>query len=124
MRQKSIAMLERQIKNRIAKLGESKQFIIGSLVESKRKCGSKKCACANGGALHDAHILTKRENGKTKTIYIPVDMVEEVGEWSREYKRIKELIREIDQFSEEVIAATKERKKAGIRAVRAARSVK
>ncbi|MCF6177625.1 MAG: hypothetical protein L3J71_17860 [Victivallaceae bacterium] len=116
-------MLEKQINARISKLGQRKQFIVGSLVESKRKCGNKNCRCANGGDLHRAHILTKRENGKTKTIYIPVKMVKEVGEWSREYKKIKELIREIDQLSEKVIAATKQRKKTVVQAVRAAREV-
>ncbi len=124
MRQTSIAMLEKQINARIAKLGQCKQFIVGSLVESKRKCGNKNCQCANGGELHNAHIITKRENGKTKTIYIPVGMLEKVGEWSREYKKIKELIREIDQLSEKVIAAAKERKKAAVRAARAARMAK
>jgi len=121
MRQTSIVMLEKQIKARISKLGQSKQFIVGSLVESKRKCGNKNCKCANGGELHSAHILTKRQNGKTKTIYIPVDMVEEVGKWSNEYRKLKELISEIDQLSEKVIVATKERKKVAIRAARAAR---
>ena len=121
MRQTSVAMLEKQINSRIKKLGQKKQFIVGSLVESKRKCGSKKCKCANGGELHSAHILTKRENGKTKTIYIPVNMVDEVQKWSDEYKRIKALIHEIDEFSEKVIAATKARKKSKIRAAKAAK---
>ncbi len=124
MRQVSIAMLERQINARIAKFGQCKQFIVGSLVESKRKCGNKKCRCANGGDLHSAHILTKRENGKTKTIYVPVNMVEEVDRWSREYKKVKKLIREIDQLGEKVIVAVKERKKAAARAVRAAKEAK
>jgi len=124
MRQASIAMLERQINARIAKLGQRKQFIVGSLVESKRKCGNKNCRCAKGGELHGAHILTKRENGKTKTIYVPVDMVGEVERWSSEYKKVKELIHEIDQLSEKVIAAVKARKKAAVRAARAAKEAK
>ena len=98
MRQTSVAMLEKQINSRIKKLGQKKQFIVGSLVESKRKCGSKVCACANGGELHSAHILTKRENGKTKTIYIPVNMVKEVSKWSMEYKKLKDIIKEIDKL--------------------------
>ena len=124
MRQTSIAVLERQINSRIAKLGQCGQFIVGSLVESKRKCGNKNCRCARKGELHDAHILTKRENGKTKTIYVPVDMVKDVERWSQEYKKVKELIREIDQLSEKVIAAVKARKKATVRASRAAKEAK
>jgi len=124
MRQTSIVMLKKQIKTRVGKLGQSKEFIVGSLVESKRKCGNKNCRCANGGELHSAHILTKRRNGKTKTIYIPVDMVEEVREWSREYKNVKKLIHEIDELSEKIIAATKKRKKAAISSSRAVREAK
>ena len=124
MRQVSIAMLKKQINTRVSKLGQSRQFIVGSLVESKRKCGSKTCICANGSELHSAHILTKRVGGKTKTIYIPVNMVEEVREWSLEYKRVKKLIHEIDELGEKVIIATKERKKAAIRSSRAARESK
>jgi len=124
MKQSSIAMLKKQINTRVNRLGQSKEFIVGSLVESKRKCGNKKCACANGGALHSAHILTKRANGKTKTIYIPVNMVEEVREWSLEYKNVKKLIHEIDELSEKVIAATKARKKAAISSSRAAKEIK
>ncbi len=124
MRQVSIAMLEKQIKARIGKLGQRNQFIIGSLVESKRKCGNKNCKCIKEGKLHSAHILTKRENGKTKTIYIPVDMVKEVERWSKEYKKLKELISEIDQLSETVIVAKKKRNKAKIIAKKATRGIK
>ncbi len=115
MRQTSIAMLEKQMQSRIAKLGQSKPFIIGSLVESKRKCGVKSCACANGGALHPAWILTKKSGGKTKTVYVPVNMVAEVGKWTKEYKKVKELLKEIDAIGERIIAASKQRKKALIR---------
>jgi hypothetical protein len=121
MRQTSVTMLEKQINSRIQKLSQRKQFIVGSLVESKRKCGSKKCVCANGGELHSAYILTKRKDGKTKTIYIPVNMVNEVRKWSNEYKRIKTLIHEIDELSEQVIATTKACKKAKIKASKVAK---
>jgi len=112
MRQTSIAMLEKQMQARIAKLGQCKPFIIGSLVESKRRCGSKSCACANGGDLHSAWILTKHSGGKTKSVYVPVDMVTEVGKWTKEYKKVKELLKEIDAIGERVIDASKQRKKA------------
>lgn len=124
MRRTSIAVLERQINARIAKLGKCGQFIVGSLVESKRKCGNENCRCAKEGELHSAHILTKRENGKTKTIYVPVAMIDEVDRWSREYGKVKKLIREIDQLSEKVLVAFKERKKAAVRAARAAKEAK
>ena len=112
MRQASIAMPEKQMQARIAKLGQSKPFIIGSLVESRRKCGVKSCACANGGDLHPAWILTKNSGGKTKSVYVPVGMVPEVGKWTKEYKKVKELLKAIDAVGERIIAASKQRKKA------------
>jgi len=115
MRQVSIKMLKKQINTRINKLGQVKEFIIGSLVESKRKCGSKTCVCANGGELHSAYIITKRKNGKTKSIYIPVDMLGEVRKWTLEYKKVKKLIHEIDELSEKVISTSKKCKKATIK---------
>jgi mevalonate kinase len=51
-------------------------------------------------------------------------MVGEVREWTREYKNIKKLIHEIDELSEKIIAATKERKKAAIRSSRAVKAAK
>ncbi|MEI8248498.1 MAG: hypothetical protein WCI51_21890, partial [Lentisphaerota bacterium] len=75
MRHVSVAMLEKQMHARIAKPGQSKPFIIGSLVESRKKCGVKSSACANGGKLHPAWIPTKNSGGKTKSVYVPVSMV-------------------------------------------------
>jgi len=43
---------------------------------------------------------------------VPVSMVEEVGKWTKEYKKVKELLKEIDSFGEQIIAASKQRKKA------------
>jgi hypothetical protein len=51
-------------------------------------------------------------------------MVDEVREWSLEYKNVKKLIHEIDELSEKVIVATKKRKKAVIRSSRATKESK
>jgi len=113
MRQVSITTLERQVKTRIAKLGQCEPFIMGSLVESKRRCGNKNCACANGGPPHSAWIITKHGAGnKTRSVYVPVAMLPEVRRWTGEYKKVKELLQEVDELSERIIAATKARKAA------------
>lgn len=112
MRETSVAALERQVRARIARLGDCGQFIIGSLVESKRRCGNKNCACANGGPPHSAWIITKNTGGKTRSVYVPVSMVPELRKWTAEYKKLKALIKEIDQLGERIIAVSKRRKKA------------
>jgi hypothetical protein len=64
----------------IAQIGP---FVEGSLCEYRRWPGSKRSSWR----------LTYKVKAKTKTVYVPVDMVEEVREWTKEYRRLKELIR-------------------------------
>lgn len=37
--------------------------------------------------------LTFKQDGKTRTVYVPADLVPEVKRWAREYKRLKALVR-------------------------------
>lgn len=48
---------------------------------------------------HVAHRLTFKVRGKTKAVYVPVDLVEEVELWHRNYKRLKQLVRQITKAS-------------------------
>jgi hypothetical protein len=63
----------------IAQIGP---FVEGTLSEYKR-----------AGRKASSWHLTFKVEGKTKTVYVPVDMVEEVRQWTEEYRRLKELIR-------------------------------
>ncbi|OGV71292.1 MAG: hypothetical protein A3K19_26105 [Lentisphaerae bacterium RIFOXYB12_FULL_65_16] len=40
---------------------------------------------------------------KTKVVYVPVDMVKEVGNWVQERRRIKRLLAEMDALAEQMI---------------------
>jgi hypothetical protein len=70
----------------IAQIGP---FVEGSLCEFKRRSGSK------SSSWH----LTYKLEGKTHTVYVPVGMVEEVRQWTKEYRRLKELIRKVTKQS-------------------------
>lgn len=63
----------------IAKIGP---FVEGSLCEFKR-----------GGRKSSSWHLTFKVKNKTRTVYVPVDMVKEVRQWTKEYRRLKQLIR-------------------------------
>jgi hypothetical protein len=41
--------------------------------------------------------LTFKQAGKTRTVYVPIELTEEVSQWAKEYKRLKHLIRKITQ---------------------------
>lgn len=95
--------LRAKIKADIKELGKAGMFISGSFMRTERKCGSKKCACANGGAKHPCCLLTSKVGGKTKAVYIPVDMANEVEGWVAEHRRIKAMLKEIDELGKRLI---------------------
>ena len=86
----------------IKSLAEGKPFIEGSLKQIRTKCGNPNCKCANG-EKHTSHILTRKVDGKTKSIYVPVGMIKEVSEWTEEYRKVKETIRRITIINEKII---------------------
>ena len=67
----------------LAKLGKMRPFMEGSL------CAVKRRGCADPGWQ-----LTWKKKGKTCTVYVPMELVTEVKQWTKEYKRLKQLIRE------------------------------
>ena len=77
VRQESEAGLRRQIHAKIATIAKTGICMPGTLVRKSRKCGNPRCACANGGPLHPACTVTSRDCGRTKAVYIPVDMIPE-----------------------------------------------
>lgn len=83
---------------KLKQLSACKPFIVGSLCKVKRRCGNPECRCAKGEP-HEAHVLTYKVKGKTKTVHVPKEQVEEVRQWVNEHKRIKQLIREISDLS-------------------------
>ena len=99
----STALLTQRIGARIKKLGDSGIFISGSFVRTSRKCGNPSCRCAHGGEKHPCCLLTSKVKGKTKAVYVPVDMEEEVEQWVKEHKKIKKILKEVDKLSEQII---------------------
>jgi hypothetical protein len=105
------AMLKKRLRRKLAVLGKKQPFIIGSLVKIQRRCGNSNCQCAREGPKHPAHLLTTKINGKTKAIYVPVDMVQEVRQWCRQYRDIKANIKEVSECCEQIIRLhTKEKR--------------
>jgi hypothetical protein len=63
-------------------------FIEGTLVKLPRK-----------DCCHVAHRLTFKVKGKTRAVYVPLDRVQDVETWAKEYKRLKHLIRSVTRAS-------------------------
>ena len=46
-----------------------------------------------------AHRLTSKVKGKTRAVYVPLDRVKDVEAWTKEYKRLKKLVRAVTEVS-------------------------
>ena len=75
--------------DQIAQLGP---FIEGSL------CAFKRPGCAQPG-WH----LTFKARGRTRTLYVPMELVAEVKLWTRNYRHLKRLLRQVTRHSRALI---------------------
>ena len=72
----------------LRRLGQIGPFLEGSL------CSFQRPGCSTPG-WH----LTFKVKAKTRTVYVPMDLVSEVKQWNRTYRQLKKLIREVSRHS-------------------------
>lgn len=72
----------------LRKLAQVGPFLEGALCQFKRP------GCAKPG-WH----LTFKQQGRTRTVYVPMDLVSDVKLWTRTYKHLKQLIRQVTRHS-------------------------
>ena len=90
---------------REAKLRQLRQvgpLVAASLCQRAVRCGNPQCRCA-GGAKHASWCLTFKRQGKTRTVHVPRDLVEEVRQWVKEYHRTKQLLAQISEQSLQIV---------------------
>lgn len=51
------------------------------------------------GCARPGWHLTFKQQGRTRTVYVPMDLVAEVKQWTQNYHRLKKLIREVTRCS-------------------------
>ncbi len=78
-------------------------WIEGTLVTTARKCGKDNCACHHQGPKHPVLFVTWKEAGKTVSLYIPRQLEAEVKQWTENYKKLKELIRQISEVQKQMV---------------------
>ena len=83
---------------RVRQLHARGPVVAASLVKIARRCGRPGCHCTRG-ALHVGHYLSYKVAGKTRMVYVPIDLVEEVRGWVAEHRRLRQLTREITQLT-------------------------
>jgi hypothetical protein len=107
--------IRRMLESRRKQLVAQGPLLTASLAQVNKCCGQPSCSCHHGGPRHPAHHLTYKEAGQTRTVYVPVGLVEEVRAWVAEQQRLKRLMNEISQLSLALVRshATQRRRKKG-----------
>jgi hypothetical protein len=78
-------------------------WIEGSFVSTSRFCGKKNCACHHGGSKHPVLYVTWKEKGETVSLYVPRKLENDVRRWVQNYRKLKELIREVSDIQKQII---------------------
>jgi len=85
--------------SRLKQLTPARPFLAASLSLVHKRCGQPSCRCHHDGPRHTAHHLTLKDGGRTRTLYVPQDLLQEVQQWVAEYQRLKGLMAEISQLT-------------------------
>jgi len=91
-------LIRRMCLARVQKLAAAQPVLAASLVHKGKRCGRAGCRCERG-QKHRSWFLTYKHDGKTKTVYVPLDMVQEVRSWIEEHRRMKKLAQEIRELA-------------------------
>jgi hypothetical protein len=72
----------------LRKIAQVGPFLEGALCQFKRP-----------GCDKPGWHLTFKQQGRTRTVYVPMDLVSDVKSWTRTYKHLKQLIRQVTRHS-------------------------
>ena len=89
------------------------KMLWGSLGGVYRRCGSKNCHCATGEKHGPVFYLTRNEGGRTRNIYVPEELREEVAAGVAAYRRYRELGQEIAEANAQRLGLGKKRGRRG-----------
>ena len=102
-----------RLKARLGRLGTDQPLLAASLAHIRKRCGRQTCRCHTRGELHTGWHLTYKVRGKTRTVYVPLDLLDDVRTWIDHHKRHKALLAEIHELTVALIRThvrTKQRK--------------
>jgi hypothetical protein len=87
--------LEQKRQEKLAQLGQDRPFVAGSLSRVERQDKQGRTAVY--------HLLTFKEAGKTRSVYVPKDLVKEVTRWIQNHRRLKKLLADTSTLSIAII---------------------
>ena len=109
-----MSRFETRRKAKIEQLRNLGPMVAASLCRRMTRCGNPNCRCARGDK-HQSWCLTFKEQGKTRTVHVPRDMLKEVRQWVQEYQQVKKLLKDISYQSIRIIKEHVPHKRAAAR---------
>jgi len=94
-RQFSKSTLEKRRQAKLQSLAQLGPVVAGSLNKVERK--------DKQGNVTVYHLLTFKQQGRTRSVYVPKEMVKEVQRWIRNYRALKKRLEEISGLSVSII---------------------
>jgi hypothetical protein len=87
------------LQGRLKKRATTSPILAATVSQYTQRCGRPSCRCHHGGPRHPGQQLTFKEQGKTRSLEVPKQLLPEVRTWLAEHKRLKTLLHEIHQLS-------------------------
>jgi hypothetical protein len=103
MELKSEKRIREGIALRLEKLSGLGPVLQGTAVRKYRKCAAEGCPCHSGRKMHPYTVVTTKEAGRTRSLYVPVGMEEDVAAWLKGYRAAKRLLGEISALARELV---------------------
>jgi len=91
-------LIERHLLARLKECHPEGPLVAATLVEFHRKCGKPGCHCRHGQG-HLGHHLTFKEEGKTRSVHVPTELLPEVRAWIEEHKRLKAKLAHVSRLA-------------------------
>jgi hypothetical protein len=92
-------LIRRMLDARLKKINASSPILAASLSCYSHRCARTQCRCHHGGPLHSSQHLTFKEENKTQSVYVPKELIPEVRAWIAQQRRLKSLLKEIQQLT-------------------------
>ena len=89
----------RRLRSQMRKIASMMQ---GSVIYREMKCGKPNCRCTRGFP-HSFLVVTYKEEGKTKTVYVNKNRQAEALLLSRNYKQYKPLLKELTKVNLQIL---------------------
>jgi hypothetical protein len=92
-------LIRRQLDSRLKRLHSAQPILAATLVELHKTCGVPSCRCMHGGPPHPSQQVTFKEHGRSRSVYVPRELLPQVRAWIAEHRRLKQLLQEINQLT-------------------------